>query len=102
MTIRLTATTSSWIYRTRNPITRNNRQLGCGAVFCVSKVMIAPIRKQPVTFTITVPSGNRPVKRLMMAVPARYRASEPIAPPSMTIRYFSMGGEGQRPVVEVA
>jgi hypothetical protein len=78
------------VYPPRNPTTRNNRQLGCAAVFCVSNVMIAPIRKQSVTFAITAPRGIGQGYRFIMAVPSQIPAREPIAPPSKTMRCFSM------------
>src|ERR1022692_909274 len=54
--------------------------------------MINPIAKQPVTLTTIVPVGNRAPKRLAMALPARYRASEPAPPPSRIRRYFIGAG----------
>src|ERR1051326_515122 len=49
--------------------------------------MMSPIRKQPVTFTASVPHGKRAPNRVEIAVPARYRASEP-APPQSTIHTY--------------
>src|ERR1039457_1143508 len=50
--------------------------------------MMSPIRNEPVTLMTSVPSGKRLPKRVMMAVPARYRASEPVPPPRSMSRYF--------------
>src|SRR5437016_1747074 len=49
--------------------------------------MMRPIRKQPVTLTAIVPHGNRAPYRLVIALAARYRASEP-APPQSTINTY--------------
>src|ERR1035441_5214393 len=54
----------------------------------VSRVMVSPIRKQPVILTSMVPVGKRVPKRPMMAPLARESASDPTPPPSRMRRYF--------------
>src|SRR5215472_17661057 len=50
--------------------------------------MSRPIKKQPVTLTTMVPTGNRAPNLAVIAVPARYRASEPTPPPASISRNF--------------
>src|SRR5258706_2542180 len=73
------------------PTIRNSRQLGCApSKRSVSTVIRTPIRKQPVRFTTSVPHGNRPLDRCVIALPTTYRAAPPNAAPSITARILDM------------
>src|SRR5512137_374045 len=59
--------------------------------------MTSPRRKEPATFTTSVPQGKSLPHRVALQVPTRYRAPLPRAPPAQTRRNFDMGGPESRP-----